>query len=60
MPWGTVTCLGYRKKSLKMHVPKWVIRTRTTKKDRQHNGQRKTYEVTNNDRQNIHIQSKNE
>jgi hypothetical protein len=32
-----------------------VIRIHKSKKDRQHNGQKKKYERTNNDLQNIHI-----
>ena len=34
---------------------KEVIRIRKSKKDRQHDGQKKKYERTNNDLQNIHI-----
>jgi hypothetical protein len=34
---------------------KGVIRIRKSKKNRQHNGQKKKYKRTNNDRQNIHI-----
>ena len=34
---------------------KGVIRIRKLKKNRQHNGQKKKYKRTNNDRQNIHI-----
>ena len=34
---------------------KGVIRTRISKKNRQHNGQKKKYKQTNNDLQNIHI-----
>ena len=41
------------KKSLK--IPKGVIRIRKSKKDRQHNGQKKKDKRTNNDLQNIHI-----
>jgi hypothetical protein len=33
---------------------KWVIRIRISK-NRQHNGQKKKYKMTNNDLQNIHI-----
>ena len=40
------------KKSLKL------IRIRKLKKDRQHNGQKKTDKRTNNDLQNIHIKLK--
>ena len=35
-----------------------VIRIRISKKNRQHNGQKKNYKRTNNDLQNIHIQLK--
>ena len=34
---------------------KGVIKIRISKKNRQHNGQNKTYKRTNNDLQNIHI-----
>jgi len=34
---------------------KEVIRIRKSKKNRQHNGQKKKYKRTNNDLQNIHI-----
>ena len=37
---------------------KGVIRIRKSKKDRQHNGQKKKYERTYNDLQNIHIKLK--
>ena len=37
---------------------KGVIRIRKSKKNRQHNGQKKNYKRTNNDRQNRHIQLK--
>ena len=43
------------KKSLK--IPK-VIKIRKSKKDRQHNGQKKKDKGTNNDLQNIHIKLK--
>ena len=46
------------KKSLKIHCTKGVIRIRISKKNRQHNGQRKKYKRTNNDLQNIHIKLK--
>jgi hypothetical protein len=35
-----------------------VIRIRISKKNRQHNGQKKKYKTTNNDLQNIHIELK--
>jgi len=35
-----------------------AIRNRTSKKNRQHNGQKKKYKRTNNYRQNIHIKLK--
>ena len=35
-----------------------VIRIRRSKKNRQHNGQKKKYKRTNNDLQNIHIKLK--
>jgi hypothetical protein len=41
---------GFWKKSLK--IPNGVIRIRISKKDRQHNGQKKKYKKTNNDLQN--------
>ena len=34
---------------------KGTIRIRISKKNRQHNGQKKKYKRTNNDQQNIHI-----
>ena len=37
---------------------KGVIRIRTSKKNRQHNGQKKKYKRTNNDLQNIYIKLK--
>ena len=37
---------------------KRVISIRMTKKNRQHNGQKKRYKRTNNDLQNIHIKLK--
>jgi hypothetical protein len=37
---------------------KGVIRIRKSKKDRQHNGQKKNDKRTNNDLQNIHIKLK--
>ena len=37
---------------------KWVIRIRISKRNRQHNGQKKKYKRTNNDLQNIHIKLK--
>ena len=39
-------------------VSKVVIRIRISKKDRQHNGQKKKYKRTNNDLQNVHIKLK--
>jgi hypothetical protein len=37
---------------------KGVIRNRISQKNRQHNGQKKKYKMTNNDLQNIHIKLK--
>jgi hypothetical protein len=37
---------------------KGVIRIRISKKNRQHNGQKKKYKSTNNDLQNIHTKLK--
>jgi hypothetical protein len=37
---------------------KGVIRISISKKNRQHNGQKKKYKATNNDLQNIHIELK--
>jgi hypothetical protein len=37
---------------------KGAIRIRKSKKNRQHNGQKKKYKRTNNDLQNIHIKLK--
>jgi hypothetical protein len=37
---------------------KGAIRIRISKKNRQHNGQKKKYKRTNNDQQNIHIELK--
>ena len=37
---------------------KGAIRIRISKKNRQHNGQKKKYKRTNNDLQNIHIKLK--
>jgi len=37
---------------------KGVIRIHISKKNRQHNGQRKKYKTTNSDLQNIHIKLK--
>jgi hypothetical protein len=44
------------KKNLK--IQKGVIRIRISKKNRQHNGQKKKYKRTNNDLQDIHIKLK--
>ena len=38
--------------------PKWEIEIRKSKKDRQHNGQKKKDKRTNNDLQNMHIKLK--
>ena len=43
-------------KSLK--IPKGAIRIKTSKMNRQHNGQKKKYKRTNNDQQSIRIQLK--
>ena len=43
---------------VKFEDTKGVIRNRISKKNRQHNGQKKKYKRTNNDRQNIHIKLK--
>ena len=43
-------------KSLK--IPKGGNQNRMSKKNRQHNGQKKKYKRTNNDQQNIHIKLK--
>ena len=42
----------------KFEDTKGVIRIRKSKKDRQHNGQKKKDERTNNDLENIHIKLK--
>jgi hypothetical protein len=47
------SCHGHMKEELE--DTKEVIRIRISKKNRQHNGQKKTYKRTNNDLQNIHI-----
>ena len=39
----------------KFEDTKGVIRIRISKKNKQHNGQKKKYKRTNNDQQNIHI-----
>jgi hypothetical protein len=36
---------------------KGAIRIRLSKKNRQHNGQKKKYKRTNNDQQNIHLRT---
>jgi hypothetical protein len=41
----------------KFEDTKGVIRIRISKKNRQHNGQKKTYKRTNNDLQNTHTQN---
>jgi hypothetical protein len=46
----------FHKKSLK--IPKGGNQNRISKKNRQHNGQKKKYKRTNNDLQNIHIKLK--
>ena len=57
MKWQGIDCrLSIVKKNLK--IPKGVIRIRISKKNRQHNGQKKKYKRTNNDLQNIHIKTK--
>jgi hypothetical protein len=45
-------------KSLKIPKAKGVTRIHISKKNRQHNGQKKKYERTNNDLQNMHIKLK--
>jgi hypothetical protein len=45
-----------RQKSLK--IPKVLIRVHKSKKNRQHNGQKKKYKRTNNDLHNIHLKLK--
>jgi hypothetical protein len=42
----------------KLGDTKGVIKIRKSKKDRQHNGQKKKVKMTNNDLQNIHIKLK--
>ena len=44
--------------SVKFEDTKDAIRNRISKKNRQHNGEKKKYKRTNNDRQNIHIKLK--
>ena len=44
--------------SEKFEDTKGAIRNRISKKNRQHNGEKKKYKRTNNDRQNIHIKLK--
>ena len=44
--------------SEKLEDTKGAIRNRISKKNRQHNGEKKKYKRTNNDRQNIHIKLK--
>jgi hypothetical protein len=54
--------MAQRTKSLSIYEEfedtKGVIRIRISKKNRQHNGQKKKYKRTNNDPQNIHILAK--
>jgi hypothetical protein len=53
--------LGYIKIDMKQEEfenTKGTIRIRLSKKNRQHNGQKKKYKRTNNDLQNIHIKQK--
>ena len=45
-------------KQEKFENTKGTIRIRLSKKNRQHNGQKKKYKRTNNDLQNIHIKQK--
>ena len=44
--------------NIELEDTKGVIRIRKSKKNRQHNGQKKKYKRTNNDLQNIHIKLK--
>ena len=48
------------KNSLKIRILITPIRIRISKKNRQHNGQKKKYRRTNNDQQNLHIKLKME
>ena len=47
-----------RKSQEEFEDTKGVTRIRKSKKNRQHNGQKKKYKRTNNDLQNIHIKLK--
>jgi hypothetical protein len=58
---GGKSCLDAfspKTKYLKFEDTKGVIGIRISKKNRQHNGQKKKYKRTNNDLQNIHIKLK--
>ena len=47
--------IGYRENYNLLEDSKGVFRICISKKDRQHNGQKKMYKRTNNDLQNIHV-----
>ena len=51
-------CLLYQTLKEEFEGTKGVIRIRISKKNRQHNGQKKKDKRTNNDLQNIHIKLK--
>jgi hypothetical protein len=56
--WYWWICWSPLSKLQKLEYTKGVIRIRISKKNRQHNGQKKKYKRTNNDLQNIHIKLK--
>jgi len=55
---GTVLTENLNEKQEEFEDTKGAIRIRISKKNRQHNGQKKKYKRTNNYQQNIHIKLK--
>ena len=56
--WNRIKTTEDKYKYEKFEDTKGVIRIRISKKNRQHNVQKKKYKRTNNDQQNIHIKLK--
>jgi hypothetical protein len=57
---GKLSCISYKTTRQSRTVYKLIknIKESKSKKNRQHNGQKKEYKRTNNDQQNIHIKLK--
>ena len=55
---SALSILVYKSTEEEFENTKGAIRNHISKKNRQHNGKKKKYKRTNNDRQNIHIKLK--